>query len=170
MARSIVCCRFDDVAQSGDNAAYEFAVAPSATDGPKGGVCFPLAVPGHPSCVSPEAVGATVVRHLRSMAQRFVGHNQITKAVIAVPVDFDAAQRAATQRAFHAAGLHVSRVLDEPTAAAIAYGLHQDPGVSFVLVFDFGGGTLDVSLLFTRSGAISVVDTLGDNHLGGANK
>lgn len=87
--------------------------------------------------------------------------------MIAVPVDFDAKQRTATQQAFAAAGLQVSRILEEPTAAAIAYGLHQDTSVSFILVFDFGGGTLDVSLLFTRAGSISVVDTIGDNHLGG---
>ncbi|TYZ58051.1 hypothetical protein PybrP1_012704 [[Pythium] brassicae (nom. inval.)] len=166
-AKRFIGRQFDDVVQSGDAAAYEFAVARAASPGGGGGVCFPLAVAGHPACVSPVAVGAAVVRHLRAMAQRFVGHAQITKAVIAVPVDFDAAQRAATQRAFRAAGLQVSRVLEEPTAAAIAYGLHQDPTVSFVLVFDFGGGTLDVSLLFARSGSISVVDTLGDNHLGG---
>lgn len=65
------------------------------------------------------------------------------------------------------AGLQVSRVLEEPTAAAIAYGLHQDPSVNFILVFDFGGGTLDVSLLFVRDGSINVVDIIGDNNLGG---
>jgi molecular chaperone DnaK (HSP70) len=84
-----------------------------------------------------------------------------------VPVDFNARQRDATVAAFRSAGLHVSRVLEEPTAAAIAYGLHQDPAVHFIVVFDFGGGTLDVSLLFVRAGSIRVVDTLGDNNLGG---
>lgn len=87
--------------------------------------------------------------------------------MIAVPVDFNERQRDATAEAFRAAGLVVSRVLEEPTAAAIAYGLHQDPTVNFVLVFDFGGGTLDVSLLFVRAGSIRVLDTLGDNNLGG---
>lgn len=84
-----------------------------------------------------------------------------------MPVDFNARQRAATVRAFALAGLQVSRVLEEPTAAAIAYGLHHDPSVNFILVFDFGGGTLDVSLLFARDGSINVVDTIGDNNLGG---
>lgn len=101
------------------------------------------------------------------MAHRYVGHNQITKAVIAVPVDFNERQRNATKAAFRVAGVEVSRVLEEPTAAAVAYGLHQDPKINFLLVFDFGGGTLDVSLLFARTGAITVVDTLGDNYLGG---
>ncbi|GMF60812.1 unnamed protein product [Phytophthora fragariaefolia] len=131
------------------------------------GVCFALDVPGQRDCVTPVQIGSAVVSHLRSMAHRFVGHDQITKAVIAVPVDFNARQRDATVAAFRGAGLEVSRVLEEPTAAAIAYGLHQDPDVSFMLVFDFGGGTLDVSLLFARNGAISVLDTMGDNHLGG---
>lgn len=84
-----------------------------------------------------------------------------------MPVDFNARQRDATVAAFRSAGLHVSRVLEEPTAAAIAYGLHRDPAVHFVVVFDFGGGTLDVSLLFVCAGSIRVVDTLGDNNLGG---
>lgn len=61
----------------------------------------------------------------------------------------------------------MARVLDEPTAAAIAYGLHQDPSVTYVLVFDFGGGTLDVSLLYIHEESIQVIGTAGDNHLGG---
>ncbi|KAG2768733.1 hypothetical protein Pcac1_g20051 [Phytophthora cactorum] len=145
---------------------YEFGVK-MLQDNEHDGVCFTLALQGQRECVTPVEIGTAVVRHLRSMAHQFVGHDQITKAVIAVPVDFNARQRNATVAAFRAAGLEVSRVLEEPTAAAIAYGLHQDPNVSFLLVFDFGGGTLDVSLLFARNGAISVLDTLGDNHLGG---
>ncbi|KAG7383493.1 hypothetical protein PHYBOEH_009884 [Phytophthora boehmeriae] len=145
---------------------YEFAIKPADNSG-KDGLCFAIDLPDQPSCVTPVKIGSAIVRHLRSMAHTFVGHDQITKAVIAVPVDFNARQRDATVEAFRAAGLEVSRVLEEPTAAAIAYGLHQDPNVSFLLVFDFGGGTLDVSLLFARNGAINVLDTLGDNHLGG---
>ncbi|EEY66816.1 hsp70-like protein [Phytophthora infestans T30-4] len=145
---------------------YEFSVK-MLRDNEHDGVCFTLDLQDHPKCVTPVNIGTAVVQHLRSMAHQFVGHEQITKAVIAVPVDFNNRQRDATVAAFRAAGLAVSRVLEEPTAAAIAYGLHQDPNVSFMLVFDFGGGTLDVSLLFARNGAISVLDTLGDNHLGG---
>ncbi|RLN72812.1 hypothetical protein BBJ28_00025954 [Nothophytophthora sp. Chile5] len=167
----MVCCiSYDAVLESEADASgstpYEFVVKSKEGDD-NDGVCFAVDLPGHPSCVTPVEIGSAVVRHLRAMAHRFVGHDQITKAVIAVPVDFDARQRDATAAAFRAAGLQVSRVLEEPTAAAIAYGLHQDPNVSFLLVFDFGGGTLDVSLLFARNGAISVLDTLGDNHLGG---
>jgi molecular chaperone DnaK (HSP70) len=166
----LLCTSHDEVLGSEADAngvtPYEFSVQPVEGDA-HDGVCFALDVPGQPGCVTPVQIGSAVVRHLRDMAHRFVGHNQITKAVIAVPVDFNARQRDATAEAFRKAGLEVSRVLEEPTAAAIAYGLHQDPSVSFLLVFDFGGGTLDVSLLFARNGAISVLDTLGDNHLGG---
>ncbi|CAH0476853.1 unnamed protein product [Peronospora belbahrii] len=146
---------------------YEFRVKALPDDDNDDGVCFRVDVDGQPDCVTPVEVGSAIVRHLRYLAHRFIGHDQITKAVIAVPVDFNARQRDATVAAFRLAGLQVSRMLEEPTAAAIAYGLHQDPNVSFLLVFDFGGGTLDVSLLFARNGAINVLDTLGDNHLGG---
>ncbi|KAI9907059.1 hypothetical protein PsorP6_003237 [Peronosclerospora sorghi] len=162
-AKRFIGQRYETVVHELATWPYEFQVKAHAD----GSVCFALDVPGHPDCVTPIDVGAAVVRYLRTMATRFVGHTQLTKAVVAVPVDFDATRRNATVAAFHAAGFHVSRVLEEPTAAAIAYGLHHAPNASFVLVFDFGGGTLDVSLLFARQGAINVVDTLGDNHLGG---
>ncbi|GMF13576.1 unnamed protein product [Phytophthora lilii] len=169
-AKVCVCSSYEEVFTSEANSdgvtPYEFVVKP-VEDNSNDGVCFALDVPDQPDCVTPVQIGSAVVRHLRDMAHRFVGHDQITKAVIAVPVDFNARQRDATVAAFRAAGLEVSRVLEEPTSAAIAYGLHQDPNVSFLLVFDFGGGTLDVSLLFARNGAISVLDTVGDNHLGG---
>ncbi|KAK1930136.1 Luminal-binding protein 5 [Phytophthora citrophthora] len=169
-AKRFIGQSYDDVMKSETNekgvTPYEFAVQQLHSD-EHDGVCFGLNVQGHSDCVAPVQIGTSVVKHLRSMAHQFVGHDQITKAVIAVPVDFNQRQREATVAAFKAAGLEVSRVLEEPTAAAIAYGLHQDPNVSFLLVFDFGGGTLDVSLLFARNGAISVLDTLGDNHLGG---
>nr|CCA27145.1 hsp70like protein putative [Albugo laibachii Nc14] len=141
----------------------ESASEPESLPGP----CFSLSVSGHPACVTPIEIGSLIIRHLHLMAHEFVKHNQLDRVVIAVPVDFKPAQRRATVQAYEKAGLKVARVLEEPTAAAIAYGLHQAPNVNFILVFDFGGGTLDVSLLFVRSGSISVVDTLGDNNLGG---
>lgn len=169
-ADTFCVCSYEEVLSSETDlngvTPYEFSVKPLQEDG-NDGVCFTLDLLGQPDCVTPVEIGSAVVRHLRTMAHRFVGHDQITKAVIAVPVDFNARQRDDTVAAFRAAGLEVSRMLEEPTAAAIAYGLHQDPNVSFLMVFDFGGGTLDVSLLFARNGAINVLDTLGDNHLGG---
>ncbi|KAG2512412.1 hypothetical protein BBO99_00008321 [Phytophthora kernoviae] len=169
-AKRFIGRSYDEVLSSEANSngvtPYEFAIKPT-DNSENDGLCFAIDLSDQPRCVTPVEIGTAIVRQLRSMAHDFVGHNQITKAVIAVPVDFNARQRDATVAAFRAAGLEVSRVLEEPTAAAIAYGLHQDPNVSFLLVFDFGGGTLDVSLLFARNGAINVLDTLGDNHLGG---
>lgn len=94
-------------------------------------------------------------------------HTQITKAVIAVPAKFDARQKRATGEAYKRAGLKVMRVLEEPTAAALAYGLHKKPNVHHILVYDFGGGTLDVSLLYVHNGFVTVEGIDGDDHLGG---
>jgi molecular chaperone DnaK (HSP70) len=116
---------------------------------------------------APEEVGRRVVEHLMGLADRFLGHNQISRAVIAVPAEFNQRQKKATARAFEAAGLTVVRILEEPTAAAIAYGLDREPSVHHVIVFDLGGGTLDVSLLYINRGAVEVLMTAGDNHLGG---
>ncbi|EQC25589.1 hypothetical protein SDRG_16559 [Saprolegnia diclina VS20] len=131
-------------------------------------VCFPLSVTGHATrCASPIDVGAHIVSQLKASAMRHLGHDQIYSAVIAVPASFDTDQRLATVAAFKAAGLKVANVLVEPTAAALAYGLDRKPNVHYVLVFDFGGGTLDVSLLYLQNGSFEVIDTAGDNHLGG---
>ncbi|CEG39228.1 molecular chaperone [Plasmopara halstedii] len=166
-AKRFIGQSYDDVIKSENGTMpYEFNIKPLQRN-EYDGICFALNLPNHPECVTPVEIGTAIVRHLHFMAHRYVGHNQVTKAVVAVPVDFNEKQRNATKAAFRAAGLEVSRVLEEPTAAAIAYGLHQDQNINFMLVFDFGGGTLDVSLLFARNGAITVVDTLGDNHLGG---
>ena len=118
--------------------------------------------------VSPVEIGTQVVKYLRRSVQAYLGHSQVNKAVIAVPAEFNHRQRKATAKAFEAAGLKVVRVLEEPTAAAVAYGLHRDPSVHHVLVVDLGGGTLDVSLLFVNEGSVQVLLTDGDNHLGGA--
>ena len=91
------------------------------------------------------------------MAHKHLGHSQIKTAVIAVPAKFNNRQRAATANAFKLAGLKVSRVLEEPTAAALAYGLHKKPDVDHILVYDFGGGTLDVSILHVSKGYVGVM-------------
>lgn len=174
-AKRFIGRSFDEVSTAVDPHEYEFKWGPVKTGSQEelSGVCFQVhldqvsSTPPGFSCVTPEQIGAFIVRHLREMALQFVGHSQLHSAVIAVPVDFNAQQRKATSRAFELAGLRVVRVLEEPTAAAIAYGLHRRPHVEFVLVYDFGGGTLDVSLLYVRSGAVTVIDTLGDNKLGG---
>lgn len=81
---------------------------------------------------------------------------KITRAVIAVPAKFDSLQRQAIGDAYKKAGLKIMRVIEEPTAAAVAYGLHKKKDVSHILVYDFGGGTLDVSILYVSKGSVQV--------------
>ncbi|KAL7529333.1 hypothetical protein ACHAWF_002940 [Thalassiosira exigua] len=119
--------------------------------------------------LSPSEIGAYVVHHLRSIARDHLGHDNVRSAVIAVPAKFDRIQRDATVRAFELAGLAVARILEEPVAAALAYGLHKKDDVRHVLVYDFGGGTLDVSLLYVGEGGyVEVLGSDGDEGLGGA--
>ena len=131
------------------------------------GVAFALDVAGHPAAVTPVDVGAEVVKALVRTVHGALGHENVKRAVIAVPASFGPAQVAATGEAFKAAGLRVARVMPEPVAAAVAYGLHRKPNVNHVLVYDFGGGTLDVSILYVQDGSIEVVANGGDNDLGG---
>ena len=92
----------------------------------------------------------------------------VKSAIIAVPAKFGPAQRQATGQAYKAAGLRVLRVVDEPTAAAVAYKLHKRSNIHHILVYDFGGGTLDVSLLYVSRGSVQVYATDGDEGLGGS--
>ena len=109
-----------------------------------------------------------VLKHLMDITAAFLGHRQVKNAVIAVPAKFDSIQRQATGAAFKAAGLKVIRVLEEPTAAAVAYKLHKKKNIHHILVYDFGGGTLDVSLLYVSKGSVQVYATDGDDMLGGS--
>eukprot|EP00501_MAST-03F_sp_TOSAG23-6_P001188 GSMAST32.ASY1.ANO1.1232.1 assembled CDS len=115
----------------------------------------------------PEQIGTKIITKLLGDASTFLGHNQISSAVIAVPAEFNQRQKKATARAFEAAGLNVVRIVEEPTAAAIAYGLDRAKDIHNVIVFDLGGGTLDVSLLYVNNGSVQVINTSGNNHLGG---
>ena len=119
------------------------------------------------AAVSPETVGSHVLGHLLALAEQRLGHDQISKAVVAVPAKFSAEQRRATVEAYKQAGLRVVRIIEEPTAAALAYGLDKKPHVDYILVYDFGGGTLDVSLLFVNKENVQVIATHGDDKLGG---
>jgi len=127
-----------------------------------------FSLPNSEEVISPEFVGSKVLEHLLDMAKKHLGHSQVKTAVIAVPAKFNSQQRAATADAFKMAGLKVGRVLEEPTAAALAYGLHRKPGVDHILVYDFGGGTLDVSILHVSKGYVGVMGSAGDDRLGGA--
>jgi len=115
----------------------------------------------------PEEIGALILKHLRRMAEKTLQSGPISKAVISVPAEFDDHQRNATWKAATSAGMEVYRIINEPTAAALAYGLHKKTGIDHVLIFDLGGGTLDVSLLLVQGGMLITRSTAGNNHLGG---
>ena len=117
------------------------------------------------SRLTPEEISAAVLQKLKADAEKKLGE-KITEAVITVPAYFNDAQRQATKDAGRIAGLDVKRIVNEPTAAALAYGLEKKPDEK-ILVFDLGGGTLDVSLLDLSDGVFEVLATSGDNHLGG---
>ncbi|MGN0046907.1 MAG: molecular chaperone DnaK [Eggerthellaceae bacterium] len=114
----------------------------------------------------PEEISAVVLQKLKADAEKQVGA-PITQAVITVPAYFNDAQRQATKDAGKIAGLEVLRIINEPTAAALAYGLDKTNKDQKVLVFDLGGGTFDVSVLELGDGVFEVCSTAGDNHLGG---
>jgi molecular chaperone DnaK len=115
---------------------------------------------------SPVQVSAEILRHLRGLAERAM-EQAITRAVITVPAYFNDAQRAATKKAGELAGLQVERILSEPTAAALAYGLDKLGEHRKVAVYDLGGGTFDISVLELRDGVFQVLSTAGDTQLGG---
>src|ERR671916_1461877 len=115
---------------------------------------------------TPQEISARVLMKLKRDSEAYLGE-QITDAVITVPAYFNDAQRQATKEAGEIAGFNVLRIVNEPTAAALAYGLDKGSKEQTVLVFDLGGGTFDVSLLELGEGVIEVKSTSGDNHLGG---
>ena len=115
---------------------------------------------------TPQEISARILMKLKRDAEAFLG-DTVTDAVITVPAYFNDAQRQATKEAGEIAGLNVLRIVNEPTAAALAYGLDKGDKEQTILVFDLGGGTFDVSLLEIGDGVVEVKATSGDNHLGG---
>ena len=115
---------------------------------------------------TPQEISARILMKLKRDAESYLGED-ITDAVITVPAYFNDAQRQATKEAGQIAGLEVQRIVNEPTAAALAYGLDKADKDQTILVFDLGGGTFDVSLLDIGDGVVEVRATSGDNHLGG---
>src|SRR5919201_4461502 len=115
---------------------------------------------------SPQQISAFILQKLKRDAEAHLG-DQVTQAVITVPAYFDDAQRQATKEAGQIAGLEVLRIINEPTAASLAYGLDRKQDETVLLVFDLGGGTFDVSLLEIGEGVVEVKATHGDTQLGG---
>ncbi len=154
-AKRFIGRRYEEVTEEAK--AVTFDVVP----GPNGEARFEVRGKQY----APEEISALVLRKLADDASKFLGE-RVTKAVVTVPAYFNDAQRQATKDAGRIAGLEVLRIINEPTAAALAYGLDKR-GHETVLVFDLGGGTFDVSILEVGDGVVEVRSTAGDTHLGG---
>lgn len=115
---------------------------------------------------TPQEISAMILQYIKGFAEDYLGE-KVEKAVITVPAYFNDAQRQATKDAGKIAGLEVERIVNEPTAAALSYGLDKTDRDEKILVFDLGGGTFDVSILELGDGVFDVLSTAGDNHLGG---
>src|SRR3954454_3249544 len=154
-AKRFIGRKWDEVTEESKIVSYK------VVKGPSDAVRFEVRGKQH----APEEISAQTLRKLAEDAGRFLGE-RVTEAVITVPAYFNDAQRQATKDAGQIAGLNVLRIINEPTAAALAYGLDKK-GQETVLVFDLGGGTFDVSLLDVGDGVVEVRSVSGDGHLGG---
>ena len=153
--------RFTDDTVQRDKKNFPFEVVEN-----KGKPYIKVQWKGETKSYAPEEISAMVLTKMKQIAETYLGRTTVN-AVVTVPAYFNDAQRQATKDAGTIAGLNVVRLLNEPTAAAIAYGLDKKSGERNVLVFDLGGGTFDVSILTIDNGVFEVVATDGDTHLGG---
>jgi molecular chaperone DnaK len=132
----------------------------------RGDASGPVTIDIHGRALTPEEISAAILKKLKGDAEAYFGE-AISRAVITVPAYFNDAQRTATKRAGELAGLYVERIVNEPTAAALAYGLDKLKERAKIAVYDFGGGTFDLSILELSDGVFQVLSTSGDTRLGG---
>ncbi|KAJ9689032.1 hypothetical protein PVL29_014601 [Vitis rotundifolia] len=164
-AKRLIGRRFSDPSVQTDMKLWPFKVIPGPGDKP----FIVVQYKGEEKKFTPEEISSMVLVKMRETAEAFLGHS-VNNAVVTVPAYFNDSQRQATKDAGAIAGLNVMRIINEPTAAAIAYGLDKKAsrkGEQNVLIFDLGGGTFDVSLLTIEEGIFEVKATAGDTHLGG---
>jgi heat shock protein 5 len=152
---------FDDPSVQSDIGYYPFKVVNRGNK-----PVLPVFVGSTLKEFSPEEISAMVLTRMKETAEAYLGE-KVTHAVVTVPAYFNDAQRQATKDAAKIAGLTVLRILNEPTAAAIAYGLDRKNRNTTILVYDLGGGTFDVTVLTINGGIMKVMATDGDTHLGG---
>merc|ERR1739844_71893 len=163
-AKRLIGRKFDDATVQADMKHWPFTVVNDATK-PK----LKVEYKGEDKTFFPEEISSMVLIKMKETAEAYLG-STVTNAVITVPAYFNDAQRQATKDAGIISGLNVLRIVNEPTAAAIAYGLDKKKGnekEKNVLIFDLGGGTFDVSILSIEDGIFEVKSTAGDTHLGG---
>ncbi|ORX99766.1 molecular chaperone bip1 [Basidiobolus meristosporus CBS 931.73] len=160
-AKRLIGRRFNDKDVQTDMKHFPFKVIDK-----EGQPVIQVEVKGEDKIFTPEEISSMVLSKMKDIAETYLGQ-KVTHAVITVPAYFNDAQRQATKDAGTIAGLNVLRIISEPTAAAIAYGLDKSEEERHILVFDLGGGTFDVSLLSIEDGVFEVLATSGDTHLGG---
>ena len=161
-AKRLIGRSFDDPTVQGDLKHMPFRVVAGVNKKPTIVVHYQ----GEEKRFLPEEISSMVVGKMKEIAEAYIGKS-VANAVITVPAYFNDSQRQATKDAGSIAGVNVMRIINEPTAAAIAYGLDKNDGEKNILIFDLGGGTFDVSLLSLDEGIFEVKATAGDTHLGG---
>ena len=161
-AKRLIGRKFNDSAVQSDIKNFPFKVISDSSNNP----LIQATYKNELKTFQPEEISSMVLTKMKEVAESYIGET-VTDAVVTVPAYFNDSQRQATKDAGQIAGLNVLRIINEPTAAAIAYGLDKKDEEKIVLIFDLGGGTFDVSLLSIDDGIFEVKSTAGDTHLGG---